>query len=531
VVSAGTLLATLVLAWIFVAPLALGGQNSYLITSGGSMLPGIERGDLVVTRGTDEYRVGDVVAYQDPRIGAVLHRIIAIEGGRYVLQGDNNDFIDPYRPEHADIMGKLALHLPGVGNWLSGARQPRNAAILALAGGMLFAAPLSAHEIQQARRQHRRGSGGGNAPHSRRHSGNGRYNLSPSGQIIGVVVAGIFLASLTLGLFAFTMSTEKRAAVPVGFEHHGQFHYEAETSGTVYSSGRAVTGEPVYRQLADEIAVQFDYRLVSSALLDVSGVYRMDAVIRQDDGWTRTLPVVSEAEFTGSELTIHGLLNLDRIQAEVDSARAQTGLDSQPLRAYSVDIVPSVTLGGMLAATPLHETFEPSLRLTVEPLLVKVKSDSSSGPDSTAFQIVSTGSISEYRNVPTFLPMPGYQMRVDLARNLAQIGLALSVVGALLLIVVVSSSSSADEPARIRARYGSLLITLRSSDLGEDMRVIEVASIEDLVRIAEREGRMILHQELGSLHRYFVQDIDVTYRFQWRPETTERRWYGAERPL
>ena len=41
-------------------------------------------------------RVGDIVAYRSTVLHVVvLHRIVAIKGDRYVLKGDNNDFVDP----------------------------------------------------------------------------------------------------------------------------------------------------------------------------------------------------------------------------------------------------------------------------------------------------------------------------------------------------------------------------------------------------------------------------------------------------
>jgi hypothetical protein len=72
------------------------------------------------------------------------------------------------------------------------------------------------------------------------------------------------------------------------------------------------------------------------------------------------------------------------------------------------------------------------------------------------------------------------------------------------------------EPRRIKARHGHLLIQVSDSDLGMIGRVVEVISIDDLVRVAEREGRMILHQQHGAIHDYFDQDVDVTYRYWTR---------------
>lgn len=119
------------------APSQLGGQLSYVITSGESMLPTLRPEGLVITRREGSYAVGDVVAYRDPKLGkVVLHRIIGRVGGRYVLQGDNNQFVDPYHPSEDDIVGEQWLHLPGAGRYLTFLRDPTHFALLI--GGIAF---------------------------------------------------------------------------------------------------------------------------------------------------------------------------------------------------------------------------------------------------------------------------------------------------------------------------------------------------------------------------------------------------------
>lgn len=519
------LVTALALAWIFLAPLALKGQNTYLITSGISMLPNIERGDLVVTRRAGKYRVGDVVAYRDPNIGAVLHRIIKEEGGRFVVQGDNNDFIDPYRPAQSDVMGRLWIHIPGVSQWLARAREPRNAALLAVAGGMVFAAPIGASQARGGRRRH--GYGGGGSRSAPPPMSSGGLTLGPAGQVVGVIVGVFALLSIVLAVLAFSNPTQHRASVPISYEQHGQFNYQAVADNAVYASGMAVTGQPVYRELADEMTVDFDYELVTDATADVRGAYRVDAVISQDDGWTRWLPVVPQTAFSGPAVHVRGVLDLDAVQAEIDSARKQAGLDGQPLRSFSVALVPTVTIEGTLGSAGLNETFAPELGFIVEPLVVRPATDGAEA-ETSPFAPSTIGTVNESRTVSNSLTLPGYELDIALARGLAQLGLGLSVAGGLVLLVLIGYASHADEPARIRSRYGPLLITLRGSDLGDEVRLIEVASIDDLVKVAEREGRMVLHQESGSIHQYFVQDVDVTYRYQTQPVPAVRAKARAE---
>jgi signal peptidase I len=130
---AGSLVAlSLVLAcWAFLAPAALAGRDTYVVTDGISMLPHFHAGDLVILRKQSSYHVGEVAGYHNGELGVVvMHRIIAIHDGHYVFKGDNNNFIDSYEPTKSQIVGAEWVHLPRVGNLLDDLRVPGVAAVV-----------------------------------------------------------------------------------------------------------------------------------------------------------------------------------------------------------------------------------------------------------------------------------------------------------------------------------------------------------------------------------------------------------------
>src|SRR3972149_2843356 len=93
IAPAGVGITLAVLAWLFLAPTQVGGQTSYVVVSGSSMQPGFGAGDLVMLRPAGGYQIGDVVAYRDGQLGAlILHRIVGQDGPGYVLKGDSNDW-------------------------------------------------------------------------------------------------------------------------------------------------------------------------------------------------------------------------------------------------------------------------------------------------------------------------------------------------------------------------------------------------------------------------------------------------------
>jgi signal peptidase len=124
-------LATLALGWfLYLRPAAIGGPASYVVVSGVSMEPHLHTGDLVILHTAKRYRIGDVVAFRVPagQQGAgslVIHRIIGGDAATgFVMQGDNKDQPDPWRPTGADILGRSWMEFPGSGRLLLLLREP-----------------------------------------------------------------------------------------------------------------------------------------------------------------------------------------------------------------------------------------------------------------------------------------------------------------------------------------------------------------------------------------------------------------------
>ena len=105
-----------VAAW-FLWPTSLGGCTTLTIVSGHSMEPTYYTGDLVVAR-CGEPRLGDAVVYtpEEVRGARVIHRIVggSAEDG-WTMQGDNNDFLDPWTPEDDEVLGVARVHVPALG--------------------------------------------------------------------------------------------------------------------------------------------------------------------------------------------------------------------------------------------------------------------------------------------------------------------------------------------------------------------------------------------------------------------------------
>ena len=144
--AGGAVLIALLAGLAFVLwPSSLGGCSTLTVVSGQSMEPTYSTGDLVWSR-CGEPSVGDIVVYSpaDTDGAHVIHRIVGgdSEAG-WVLQGDNNDFLDPWNPDDSQIVGIATVHIPGLGNVLYSLGSPYIWASLLILAAAFFLWPQS----------------------------------------------------------------------------------------------------------------------------------------------------------------------------------------------------------------------------------------------------------------------------------------------------------------------------------------------------------------------------------------------------
>ena len=99
------------------------------IVSGQSMEPTMHAGDIVFVWPQSHYEVGSVVVYRSPEGqpgegNTVIRRVTGHRGDQMILQGDNNDSVDPWNPSADDALGKRVVLIPKIGIYLAPLRQP-----------------------------------------------------------------------------------------------------------------------------------------------------------------------------------------------------------------------------------------------------------------------------------------------------------------------------------------------------------------------------------------------------------------------
>lgn len=504
--------------WFMFAPPQLGGKTGYVIVSGSSMNPLLHEGDLVLLRDTgDAVHVGDVVAYRSAHLGGrtVLHRVIALEGDSFALQGDNNDFIDPDRPTIADMQGGLWLTVPRLGGALAALQEPRWAALVAA----LVAFFIFGGDRVVRRRRRNPVEDGSPAASSKaivvRAASEQAERVAPGTLRPAVWVAGTFaLAFGAFMLVSLTRPLEHEQRIVDYYTHQGSFSYHATANAIsgVYPQGTIETGDPVFVRLVDNVEARFDYELVSERARDVTVMGSLSAVIRDPaSGWEKTVSLQPErglSEKTGLETVIE----MDQLVAETIAFQEATGSRTQN---YQVVLAPIFKVTGTVGGKAVEDVFAPRYRFWLDEVKMAPLPEVVVGEEPNLVAPVEDGEASEL--VQSTLSLPGIEMSVHEARRAGSLGFSASVLvlcglGGLLLRGRRGSSS---ESARIDARYRGEIVRARSY-APVARSVVEVASIDDLVRLARRFEQVILSVETDGAVDYFLEEGGVRYGYRAR---------------
>jgi signal peptidase I len=493
--------AALAAAWAVLAPPELGGSTRYVILDGTSMEPYLHAGDLAVVRRQESVEKGDVVLYSHPQLGAhVLHRVVRDRGGRYVLKGDNNDFLDDVRPTADEIEGQLWFSLPRLGSAIVWARQPLHAGLIVF--GLAFLALGGGAALSRTRRPSSTRGIAAAAPSDRRAT-------SRSGRGAAQIVLGVGLAGLAVfGLLAVTSlsrSATRAETVPDAYEHVGTFSYGAPVEESdVYPDGLVDTGESIFLQLVPALDVAFDYRLEGDGTADVSGTVELTAVLSDGAGWIRRIPFGEPTEFAGPTARATGSLDLAALAGIVEELRLLTGSGTT---TFALGIVAGVDVRGRVADEPVKQTFAPELPLLLD--TVSVRPNSSAG-DATIFSS-RRGETITVRS-PSSLSIGRVNLSVSNARRLGLVGLVLATLIAIVGAVLFARTRTGGEPSA--SLFGDRMITIVGPPATESGSVTDLADAESLYRVAEHYDRVVLHWREGRGHVYQVDDGGSLYRYR-----------------
>lgn len=101
---------------------SLFGYSSLKVVSG-SMQPKIKVGDVVIIKNSNNYNINDIITFKDEG-SYITHRIIKIDNGKITTKGDFNNKKDDKIIKTKDVVGKVILVIPFMGNIMNNLSNP-----------------------------------------------------------------------------------------------------------------------------------------------------------------------------------------------------------------------------------------------------------------------------------------------------------------------------------------------------------------------------------------------------------------------
>lgn len=499
--KAGLLVVAMAATWILFAPTEFGGSATYVIVAGASMEPELRQGDLVIARQAARYDVGDVAAYMHPQVGLVIHRIIERRGPYYMFQGDHNEWVDSFEPTTVDILGKEWLRINGGAEFLVWLRKPLGLSLLSLAvGGMLLMVT----------------SGGGKHKKNRGRRDAGMFSkwhrqfqsLRPMEWIFPLGI--LFFAAVVLGLVAFTRPRFDDVSMDLAYTHQGDFSYAGVGSPAVYDRGQIASGEAVFHALVNELALEFAYQFDSSLPADINGSYAVYVRISEPNGWQRTLELQPETVFEGDSFHMATTLDVDQITTIVERLRNRTEFTRQ---TFNVDLNVVIAVSGTLDGRPFMDSFTATLPFIMDSIELYVDTGDAADDSQNPLSIASTSYLSRTDTAPHQLSLLGVSLSVDQSRAMAVIVGVLSLALLAFILVPARALSKAHPAEGIKLSHADRLIDVTELPQEAGLAQVEVSSFDDLVKLSELSGGLILHHQQGSEHIYVVELGSTYYRF------------------
>lgn len=489
-ITAASLLFFLLIFWFTLAPAQIGGPLTYVIVNGNSMEPNYHLGDLVLVRKEAAYGLGDAVVYPDPNMRQfVFHRIVAKELDRFILQGDNNGWLDAYHPASNEIVGRLWLHLPKLGKAIEWVRAPIHAALTVGLFGVLLMLDMFKKTPQTKR------AGG---PPSIRLGTNSQLTLASFG-----LLTVLFLA---LGIYSFVRPIDLPAE-NIPYQQMGDFNYSATGTPGVYDSDLVQSGEPIFPKLTCFLNVGFTYAITGDRLQNVTGTQSMYARIMDvQSGWQRTIPLYPETAFIGTSVFSMATLDLCEVESIVNLVEAQAGLKQI---SYTLEIVNDIKFSASIDGAVFSDTFSPTLVFNYDKIHFFLADD----PDADPLHTVKPGMVGSTAIQANSVRLFGFAIPVWLLRFASVFGLIISVIGLSIAGLGLYRTASQTEEGLVGLKYGGMLIDIQEQNLEPYSAAVDVNTMDDLARIADRHGVMILHMKRNFLHYYFVQSNGATYRY------------------
>jgi signal peptidase I len=474
-------------------PANLGGRTTYVGTHGSSMLPRFHPGDLAVVQPASSYKVGDIAAYHSATLhgATVMHRIIATDGHTYTFKGDNNPSADLDHPTNTEILGKLEVRIP------------HGAAIRSTLGKPYVLFPFLAISIIGAGsgffvKRSRRNRKGERVPARMPREHRPQSQPVPRDRVrtvIPVATAIAVVGCLVVAVMAWnTPEASGRRNAKQRYDHNLALSYsEAVPQSTAYPDGVIHTGDTVYQKIATRIEVNVASDFVYKGSTNINGTYDLVANVSGGNGLHGSIPLATKQPLTTEHAHMSAPLDITAVRDLIGRFGQETGLGTT---SASVEVVASVHGDALIDHQKVALDNSAKIAFSYTPIIFGPAAVPGAPSHDNAAPVVATksGVVGENGAVHSgTISFWVVKVPVQVARVGAIFAMALVLGAAAIAARLHRRQLRGGELNAIESRYRRYLVSTPEIPVMRDRAVIEVASMNVLVKLAEAQAEVILH--------------------------------------
>ncbi len=518
------LISILLFVWMLFAPIQAGGNASYVIVIGKSMEPKFHVGDLIIVHREAQYQKGDAVTYRNQELNSfVFHRIVDQSMGRFTLKGDNNSWLDTYRPTSNEVIGKLWIHIPDGGVFMQKIRDPAPMAILSGLLGLILMSSLLGNTKEEVRMNKKPFWKGiffekqNQVPTSSKKLQSRSSNQWEIFENLFFLLGLIAFISVIFGLISFSRPAIVPVDVDLPYGQLGFYSYSTTAPQNIYDANKIVSGDPIFPKLTCTIDVNFQYTLVSAGVEDVQGTYQLMAtLIEPNSGWERKIPLQKELTFSGTVFDTKAKLNLCEIETLLQTTEEKT--EFHPA-TYLLEIGPQVNVTGIISGQSFQSSFDPKLTFAYDRLLYRMIENE----QGNSLNPSTTSNLTETRNQAAVVSFFGMAFRVSSLRTISLFGIGISILGMTIMGLILWNMGRGNPAALIRLKYDSLIVEIDDTESINKLHRVDITSMDDLVKLAERHNSMIFHEANENMHTFFIKINETVYQFKLHGDLANSR--------
>jgi hypothetical protein len=333
-----------------------------------------------------------------------------------------------------------------------------------------------------------------------------------------IIFISLSIASVLFMYNTHTIPLEEKRVTPLyTYTHRGTYDYVARLSpNTVYDNKTTLKPweGPVYRRITDLIDVNFTYTFEGSKPANLTIQYNVTEYV-ETAKWTKPISEVPiktvSTEGTEATLSIDNIspVNASSIQNLVKAMQGDTGI---PLSEYSANIRITMYIDAETSEGVINKTFSPTLVM-----LFRSSSEEGDIISISGLENSDSGSITETETI--------YHSWVKFQRDISYVLSAVTFFGLVITTWTFMRTRPHKPPKPEKmledfiAPYEEIIVeTAPEPRVGkpklEPANMINVETMDDLLKIAEILGKPILHSYWPpENHIFYVFDDTIRYEF------------------